>query len=140
VVLLDEGDAGVFDTVVRRLYDEFASRGVDFILVVRTTGSFGLSTTLSPQAERDSLRAYYCERRKIPGILAIQETQFVVMPDGRKAPVDLPAVSYGIVTPDGLVWGHTMLATPAGYEDVRAFLTSQLERQAQQAQHATSSP
>jgi hypothetical protein len=110
----------------RQLYARFASRGVDFILLVQTTGSFGLSTLLSPEAEADSLRAYFRDQLKLPGILGIQETKFATLPDGRKVPIQGPPLYSGVVTRDGLYWSGESLGKLFGYEWTVAFLENQL--------------
>jgi hypothetical protein len=122
---------------LHQLYAMFAPRGVDFILEASTTGSFGLSTMLSPAAEIDSLRTYFRDNLKLPGILAIQETRFTRLPDGRKAVVKSSPLYDGIVTSDGLLfvtihsllWHGEFLST-SGYEHVVTFLDNQLAMRA----------
>jgi hypothetical protein len=68
----------------RRLYTEFAPQGVEFILMTQTMGYSGTSLRLSPTAEVDSIRAYFLDRLKLPGILGVEESVFDTLPDGRK--------------------------------------------------------
>jgi hypothetical protein len=106
----------------RQLYTTFAPKGVEFILMVRTHGSFGLSTRLTPQAEVDSLRTYFRDHLKLPGMLGISETGFVTLPDGRKVEVDDAQKFMGIYTADGLHWGINAVDSPADFEKASAFL------------------
>lgn len=111
----------------RQLYHEFASHGVDFIILARTIGSFGLSTVLSPSAEVDSLRHYYLEQLKLPGILGIQETQFGTLPDGRKVATEIAPMPYGIVMRNGIFWPYgAVFGLSEGFENAKTFLTNQL--------------
>jgi hypothetical protein len=110
----------------RQLYAKFASRGVDFILLTQTTGSFGLSTLLPPVAEADSLRAYFQHQLELPGILGIRETTFTTLPDGRKVPAQKSPLYRGFVTRDGLYWEGENIGEASGYERVVAFLENQL--------------
>lgn len=68
----------------RRLYAEFAPHGVEFILMTQTMGYSGKSVRLSPAAEVDSIRAYFLDRLKLPGMLGVEESVFDSLPDGRK--------------------------------------------------------
>jgi hypothetical protein len=117
----------------RHLYQEFAPRGVDFILLTHTTGSFGSSTLLSPEAEVDSLKTYFRNRLKLPGILGIQVTQFQTLPDGRKVPVFQPSLGFGIVMRNGLLWLYgAVLSYSNGFTNWENFLNNQLLMQAAQ--------
>jgi hypothetical protein len=117
----------------KRLYREFASRGVDFILLTHTTGSFGLSTLLSPEAEVDSLKTYFRDRLKLPGILGVQVTQFQTLPDGRKVPALQPSLGFGIVMRNGLLWPYgAVLSQSNGFTNIENFLNNQLLMQAAQ--------
>jgi hypothetical protein len=100
----------------RRLYDEFAGKGVEFILLARTDGAFGRSTLLSAHAEVDSLRTYYRSELRLPGILAIGETHFDTLPDGRRGRIkgaENLTSAINVVTADGNVWefGNGLLAS-----------------------------
>jgi hypothetical protein len=114
----------------RRLYSAFASRGVDFILMATTTGSFGMSTRLPPAAEVDSLRAYFRDRLKLPGILGIQEASFETLADHRKIAVVQTPVTAGIVTRDGLLWPEYQIesGTTGAFEVTKTFLANQVGR------------
>jgi hypothetical protein len=115
-------------TAYRQLYHEFAPRGVDFILLAKTTGSFGLSTLLPATAEVDSLRHYYLDSLKLPGILGIQETKFATLPDGRKTPMEGAPMPYGIVMQNGFLWpSGAIFGTSAGFENAETFLENQLK-------------
>lgn len=66
----------------RRLYEEFAPRGVQFIVMTQTAGYIG-SLRLTSRAEADSLRAYFLDQLQLPGILGIEESTADTLPDGR---------------------------------------------------------
>jgi hypothetical protein len=93
-----------------------------------TTGSFGMSTRLSPAAEVDSLRAYFLDRLKLPGILGIQEATFETLADHRKIAVVQTPVASGIVTRDGLFWPEYKIesGTTGDFEITKTFLANQV--------------
>jgi hypothetical protein len=99
----------------RRLYATYAPRGVDFVILLQTRGSFGLSTRLPAQAEADSLRAYFVDHLKLPGIVGVTETPFTTLPDGRKVAAGGAPDYRGVVTRDGMYW-------PLGFEQISGFL------------------
>jgi hypothetical protein len=110
----------------RKLYHTFAPRGVDFVLLTETEGYFGLSTLLPTHAEVDSLRVYYKDRLKLPGILGIQETSFVTLPDGRKGKAEGSEFPSGYMMKDGLFWRRSFQDSDLFFEEASAFLEYQL--------------
>jgi hypothetical protein len=89
---------------------------VDFIILTGTDGTFGRSTLLPVSAEVDSLRNYYLGELHLPGMLAIEDTHFDTLPDGRRgSATESKNTGYGhsVVTADGKVWsfGGGLLAS-----------------------------
>ena len=119
---------------IRRLYTEFAPKGVDFILFTNTRGYIGLSNMLPLAAEIDSLRSLYLDSLKLPGILAIEETQFQTL-DGLRQPkpfatanADVYAGDFYVVDRNGMVWSSMFqqdekVLEDTGYQKLRMFLT-----------------
>jgi hypothetical protein len=111
----------------KQLYAEFARRGVDFILVASTTGSFGRSNLLPVTAEVDSLRTYFLDRKKLPGILAVKVRNSRTLSDGRKVELDGPTEPFGVVTQDGLLWrDEGNFDKPQDIQATEVFLKNQL--------------
>jgi hypothetical protein len=93
----------------------------------------------------DSLRSYFRDYQELPGILAIQETQFSTLPDGRKVPQENPVVNQGIVTADGVVWPWAngvmaWLSEPEGFIAAENFLKNQLAQEPPKASSPRKSP
>lgn len=108
VIVLFDPTSSTLDREIasyRRLYAEFAPKGVDFIVLTQTKGFFGKSTRLPIAAEVDSERAFFLDHLKLPGILGIVETRLKKLPDGRVQEIqDAGGIYSGSVTRDGMVW------------------------------------
>ncbi len=71
---------------IRRLHEKYGSAGLEIVVVSKTSGHFRSQLTLDPEVEVDLIRKYYLDYLKLPVVLAVPETQFSRMHDGRRMP------------------------------------------------------
>jgi hypothetical protein len=69
---------------IRRLHDEFASRGLDFVLMTYTTGYFRTAVTPKPSVEVQEFQRWFVDYLHVPLTMAVEESQFGRLPDGRR--------------------------------------------------------
>ena len=67
-----------------RLYQQYASAGLEITLVARTAGYSRNSGVQTPAEETESIRKYFLEDRNLPTALVVQESQFTTQQDGRR--------------------------------------------------------
>jgi hypothetical protein len=72
--------------ILRRLQALYGPRGFEIVLVSGTSGFFRTQMQTSAEAEIENERRYFEEYLHLPGVLAINATRFVRVPDGRRFP------------------------------------------------------
>lgn len=84
-IFVHPGNLG-FPTIatIRRLHDEFASRGLDFVLMTYTTGYFRTAVTPKPSTEVQEFQRWFVDYLHLPLTMAVEESQFGRLPDGRR--------------------------------------------------------
>jgi len=76
--------------MLRRLHAKFGD-DLNITIMTRTYGFMGGSAPLSVAQEVDSIRHYYLDVHKLPVTVAVVETQFDRLPDGRRIDRAMPA-------------------------------------------------
>lgn len=69
--------------LIRRLHQKYGD-ALNMMVVTKTVGYLHDSGPLEPAQEADSLRSYYFDYLKLPVTLAVEETPFHHLPDGRR--------------------------------------------------------
>lgn len=72
--------------ILRRLQALYGPRGFEIVLVGGTSGFFHTQMQTSTEEEIENERRYFEEYLHLPGVLAINATRFVRVPDGRRFP------------------------------------------------------
>lgn len=97
VFRLNRTSVAALQRLQKRFGDKVAVTGL-----VTTKGYFRDEGPLTIKEELDLLRKYYIEELEMPGVIAVSETKFTTMPDGRRrAPLD--PTSHAYWTPAGTV-------------------------------------
>jgi hypothetical protein len=71
-------------SVVRRLHDEYAARGLDIVFMTFTTGWFRTIVEPRPGDEIHNIQRWYLDFWHMPASLAAEESQFGRLADGRR--------------------------------------------------------
>ena len=146
-VVTDCGDyCYPFYAMYKRLYTEFASKGVDFLMLAHLEGHIHLSGPITTEQEIDSIKTKFLSRLKLPGVLGIKSSEYYVdnhgaQEDGYDAlgntnnfPYRLPEMT--VVFKDGYSNGNGEIngvnMTGGGEEMFRHFLANQVVDQAKQ--------
>jgi len=89
IIFVDHGCGGrcyPMYATLRRTVARYGPRGLQVVLVGQTKGYFRKQLETDVAHEIAQIRRYYREFLRIPGLLAVQETQFSRIPDGRRMP------------------------------------------------------
>jgi hypothetical protein len=70
--------------VMRRLQAKYAGRGVQFVIMTFTAGSFRDHLLPRPAQEADALKGWFLDYLKLPVTLAVEQSQFGFLQDGRR--------------------------------------------------------
>jgi hypothetical protein len=70
--------------ILNRLHQQYGAAGFEITLVARTLGYSPNSGVQTPVEERESIRKYFMEDRKLPAALVVQESSFITQEDGRR--------------------------------------------------------
>jgi hypothetical protein len=70
--------------VLKRLQATYAARGVDFVIMTFTAGSFRNHLMPRPAAEAEVLKGWFLDYLKLPVTLAVEQSQFGYLQDGRR--------------------------------------------------------
>jgi hypothetical protein len=82
-----------------RLERRFRERGLEIINTTRTLGFVRDSAPVSPEAEAKYDSAYFLAQKEIPGSLAVYDTKFRRLPDGRRVNEPTPQeLNYRLAT------------------------------------------
>lgn len=71
-------------SVLRRLHDEYAARGLDIVFMTYTTGWFRTIIEPKPGDEIHNLQRWYLDYWHMPASIAAEESQFGRLADGRR--------------------------------------------------------
>jgi hypothetical protein len=86
---------------IRRMYETFAPKGVQFILVTNTQGYSRKSLSQSVREEVDSIKSYFNHRLGAAIPIAVFESQFGTTPDGRRYPIEESKENFAATIPEG---------------------------------------
>lgn len=75
---------------LRMVHKKFAARGLRILFVARTSGFFRTEAIDVPSQEVELIRKYYLDFLKMPVTLAVDESRFNRLPDGRRVAEDIP--------------------------------------------------
>lgn len=76
--------------MLRRLYEKYSDQGLDIVLLLNTKGFAWASRPLSTSEEAKVIGWYFREHLGLPFRVAVMETQFGKMNDGRKVAEPIP--------------------------------------------------
>jgi hypothetical protein len=99
---------GRYDAMAR-YQSRFGARGLDLINVTRTFGFYVDTAPVSPEQEARYDSVYFRSELRVPGMLAVAETKYSWLPDGRRADDPTaqeghyPFATFVIVDKSGLV-------------------------------------
>jgi hypothetical protein len=71
---------------LKRLHSKFGERGLEIVMVASTSGYYR-NQLVQPPEESDSAGGYFAEFLKLPGVVAVSESEFRRVPDGRRVNV-----------------------------------------------------
>lgn len=101
---------------LRRLHERYHSRGLEVVLVGRTTGYAWGSPPLAAEAEANLFGWYYREHLKLPFTVLVEETSFSTKPDGRKVAAPSPFMTtYSPLPLRGYIIGRDGLMKSINY-------------------------
>lgn len=95
--------------ILGRLVNRFGSRGFEMINFTKTLGFYRETAPVTPADEATYDSTYFFGTRQLPGILAVYETKFRWLPDGRRVndptpqEVNYPLSSFVIVDRHGII-------------------------------------
>lgn len=69
---------------LRRLYAKYTAAGLQIVMMTSTVGYFRNHLQPDPATESDKDQSYFFDFLKLPGVLAVEETQFSHKADGRR--------------------------------------------------------
>ena len=95
--------------ILGRLVDRFGNRGFEMINFTKTLGYYRDTAPVTPMDEAKYDSTYFFGTRGLPGMLAVYETKFRFLPDGRRRneptpqEVNYPLSSFVIVDRHGII-------------------------------------
>ena len=107
VVVFSHPDVLSFPAVatLRRLHDDFAAQGVDFVFSTFTTGYFHTAILARPNDEMARLHGWFIDFLHLPMAVAVEASQFGRLPDGRRYNAPMTNQANYFYGPDALIVG-----------------------------------